>query len=240
MKYELETIPVWDAYHAESECPLCLLQRKAEQDFVRFYVGHSVMVPEMRVQVNDTGFCPAHFPMLLDGGNRLGLALITHTHVGELRRKLERRLGGGKAGAALKREIAGFDAFLTQQLERCLICERLDDRFKRYSYTIVHLWRHEAEFRQAFNDSRGICLDHVRGLLAMAVEALRAAPLREFVGDLLQVQQRSWERLERELLAFTGKFDYRAEGPPSPAAKQSVADAIQKLTGADVTREPPP
>ena len=175
MKYELETIPVWDAYHAEDECPLCLLQRKAERDFVRFYVGHSVMVPEMRVQVNDSGFCPAHFPMLLEGGNRLGLALITHTHVGELRRKLERRLGKGKAGAALKREIAGFDAFLSQQLDRCLICERLDDRFKRYSYTIVHLWRHENEFRQAFNVSRGICLDHVRGLLAMAVETLRAA-----------------------------------------------------------------
>ena len=240
MKYELETIPVWDAYHAQSECPLCLLLRKAEQDFVRFYVGHSVMVPEMRVQVNDTGFCPAHYPMLLEGGNRLGLALITHTHLGELRRKLERRLGSGKAGAALKREIAGFGTFLTEQLGRCLICQRLDDRFKRYSYTIVHLWRHETEFRQAFNDSRGICLDHVRGLLAMAVEALRAAPLREFVSDLLQVQQRSWERLERELLAFTGKFDYRAEGPPSPAAKQSVADAIHKLTGADVTREPPP
>ncbi len=127
MKYELETIPVWDAYHAQSECPLCLLLRKAEQDFVRFYVGHSVMVPEMRVQVNDTGFCPAHFPMLLEGGNRLGLALITHTHVGELRRKLERRLGSGKAGAALKREIAGFGTFLTEQIERCLICERLDD-----------------------------------------------------------------------------------------------------------------
>ena len=239
MKYELETIPVWDAYHAGSECPLCLLQRKAEQDFVRFYVGHSVMVPEMRVQVNDSGFCPAHFPMLLAGGNRLGLALITHTHIGELRRKLERRLGKGKTGAALKREIAGFDAFLTQQLDRCLICERLDDRFKRYSYTIVHLWRHEDEFRQAFNASRGICLDHVRGLLAMAVETLRSAQLRAFVSDLLEVQQHSWERLERELLTFTGKFDYRAEGPPSPAAKQ-VADAIQKLTGADVARETPP
>lgn len=240
MKYELETIPVWDAYHAESECPLCLLQRKAERDFVRFYVGHSVMVPEMRVQVNDVGFCPAHFPMLLEGGNRLGLALITHTHIGELRRKLERRLGNGKAGAALKREVAGFDAFLTQQLERCLICERLDDRFKRYSYTIVHLWRHEEQFRQAFNGSRGICLDHVRGLLAMAADTLRAAQLREFVGDLTAVQQRSWERLERELLAFTGKFDYRAEGPPSAAAKQSVPAAIQKLTGADVARETPP
>ena len=240
MKYELETIPVWDAYQAGSECPLCLLQRKAERDFVRFYVGHSVMVPEMRVQVNDTGFCPAHYPMLMAGGNRLGLALITHTHIGELRRKLERRLGSGKAGAALKREIAGFGAFLGEQLDRCLICERLEERFKRYAYTITHLWRHEREFRAAFGTSRGVCLDHVTGLLAMAVETLRSAQLQAFVTDLLEVQRRSWDRLEQELLAFTGKFDYRAEGPASPAAKQAVADAIQKLTGADVAREATP
>ena len=231
---------MWDAYRSGSECPLCALQRKAEQDFVRFYVGHSVMVPEQRVQVNASGFCKTHYPMLLEGGNRLGLALITHTHLGELRRKLEPRLDSGKTGAALRREIAGFTAFLTQQLDRCLICERLEERFQRYSYTIVHLWRSDREFRQAFDASRGICLDHVRGLLAMAVKTLRAAQLRAFVGDLLQVQRRSWERLERELLAFTGTFDYRATGPPGSAAKEAVADAIRKLTGAGVPREPPP
>ena len=106
MKYELETIPVWDAYRADSECPLCLLLRRAEAEFVRFYVGHSVMVPEMRVQVNDAGFCRAHFPMLLAGGNRLGLALITHTHLGELRRKLDRHLLAGNSGGALKKDLA--------------------------------------------------------------------------------------------------------------------------------------
>jgi hypothetical protein len=32
MKYELETIPVWDAYQSDSECPLCLLMKKAEEE----------------------------------------------------------------------------------------------------------------------------------------------------------------------------------------------------------------
>ena len=241
MKYELETIPVWDAYHAEDECPLCLLQRKAERDFVRFYVGHSVMVPEMRVQVNDSGFCPAHFPMLLEGGNRLGLALITHTHIGELRRKLERRLGKGKAGAALKREIAGFDAFLSQQLDRCLICERLDDRFKRYSYTIVHLWRHEDQFRQAFN----VFPRRLPGSCARACWRWpwkRSGPRRcaSSSATCCWCSNAPGSGWNGSCSTFTGKFDYRAEGPPSPAAKQSVAAAIQKLTGADVARETPP
>ena len=231
IKYELETIPVWDAYRAGSECPLCLLLRRAEAEFVRFYVGHSVMVPEMRVQVNDAGFCRVHFPMLLDGGNRLGLALITHTHLGELRGKLERHLPAGKSGGALKKELARLAALVEEQLDRCLICDRLHDRLLRYAYTIVHLWRTDADFRAEFLASKGFCLDHLKAALAMARDTLPGARLTAFVADTAEVQGRAWDRLEGELLAFTGKFDYRSTGPTRPATRRSVADAIAKLTG---------
>ena len=233
IKYELETIPVWDAYRAGSECPLCLLLRRAEADFVRFYVGHSVMVPEMRVQVNDAGFCRAHFPMLLDGGNRLGLALITHTHLGELRGKLDKHLLAGKSGGALKKELARLTALVDEQLDRCLICDRLRDRFLRYAYTIVHLWQNDADFRAEFLASKGFCLDHLKGQLEMARQSLPGARLGAFVAETAELQGRAWDRLERELLAFTGKFDYRSTAPPSAATRQSVAGAIAKLTGAN-------
>lgn len=233
MKYELETIPVWDAYRAGSECPLCLLLRRAEADFVRFYVGHSVMVPEMRVQVNDVGFCRAHFPMLLDGGNRLGLALITHTHLGELRKKMERHLSAGKTGGALKKELTRLAALVTEQLDRCLICDRLRDRFLRYAYTIAHLWQNDGDFRAEFLASKGFCLHHLEGQLAMARETLPGARLPAFVAETAELQGRAWDRLERELLAFTGRFDYRSTGLTGPATKHSVADAIAKLTGAN-------
>ena len=231
-KYELETIPVWDAYQTGGECPLCLLQRATEQESVRFYVGNSVMVPETRVQVNETGFCRLHYPMLLGGGNRLGLALITQTHIGELRRKLDRRLQPGKGSPPLRKQIASLGAFLTDQLDRCLICDRLAARCKDYAFTILHLWQHEAEFRRAFGESRGVCLDHLGGLLEMALETLKTAGGRAFMIDLLEVQRRAWDRLERELQAFSGGFDYRTTGSAAPAARQSLHDAIQKLTGA--------
>ena len=233
VKYELETIPVWDAYRAESECPLCLLLRRAEAEFVQFYVGHSVMVPEMRVQVNDAGFCRVHFPMLLDGGNRLGLALITHTHLGELRNKLTRHLLSGKSGGALKKELARLAVLVDEQLDRCLICDRLRDRFLRYAYTIVHLWHTDPDFRVAFHASRGFCLDHLGGQLEMARDTLPGSRLTTFVADTAELQGRAWDRLEQELLAFTGRFDYRSTGPIGSATKQSVADAIAKLTGAN-------
>ena len=42
MKYHLDTIPVWDAYHEEGECPLCILEDKSEKSYVDSFLGGSV------------------------------------------------------------------------------------------------------------------------------------------------------------------------------------------------------
>ena len=67
----------------------------------------------------------------------------------------------------------------------------------------------------------------------MARQSLPGARLGAFVAETAELQGRAWDRLERELLAFTGKFDYRSTAPPSAATRQSVAGAIAKLTGAN-------
>ncbi|MDZ7852596.1 MAG: DUF6062 family protein [Halomonas sp.] len=64
VKYELQTIPVWDAYEHEADCPLCYLEQKLEADYQRFFLGSAVMAPEMRVEVNRIGFCARHFSLL--------------------------------------------------------------------------------------------------------------------------------------------------------------------------------
>ena len=234
MKYELETIPVWDALRADTECPLCLLQSKAEEGYVQFFLGNSVMVPEMRVQVNEVGFCPRHYVALLGGGNRLGLALITHTHIQELRRRLTREGLGTKGGspASLRRKIRELGGFLREHVGRCMICDRLAERFRRYAFTIVYLWEHDGEFRAALKGSRGFCLPHVSGLMDMAADILSGRRLPEFLAELMPLQERAWDRLERELLAFTGKFDYQSTGGVGTSTREAVADAITKLTGA--------
>ena len=235
MKYQLETIPVWDAYRAGGECPLCLLQAKAERELLAFHLGSSVMAPEMRVEVNKTGFCPSHFSMLLGGDNRLGLGLMTQTHIAELRRKLaaKRPAGGGAKGIA--KRIDAFEALLDEQVPACLICDRLAERFARYAFTIAYLWNDDQEFRAAFGESAGFCLSHLPGQLQLARETLSSSQLVAFATHLEEVQERAWQRLDRALLAFTGSFDYQADPAQAAAIRESVANAIQKLTGV-----PPP
>jgi hypothetical protein len=240
MKYQLETIPVHEAYAVGGECPLCTLQAAAEVSQVQFFLGNSVMVPEMRLQVNDAAFCSRHFSMLLGGANQLGLSLITQTHLADLRRRLRARtqaIAPGSRGAArrLARGVEELSEFIREQSARCLVCDRMRERLDRYTFTVAWLWSKEPEFRGILKTSRGFCLPHLADQLAMGVETLGAAA-GEFTSAVMEVQERGLDRLDAELLAFAGRFDYRTRGRAPESTRDSVAEAIQKLTGEWLTR----
>ena len=98
MKYTLDTIPVLDAYKADCECPLCKLRILCEDQYVDTMLASAYMEPEWRVKSNETGFCARHFELMFDRRNRLGLALMTHTHMQEVIASLEKILEGRDAG----------------------------------------------------------------------------------------------------------------------------------------------
>ena len=81
MRHHIDTIPVWDAYRQDCECPLCLLEEENEVNYVNAFMGGSVMEPDVRVEVNEKGFCGRHFKLMLNNNNRLGVALMAHTYL---------------------------------------------------------------------------------------------------------------------------------------------------------------
>ena len=83
MKYTLDTLPVLDAYRENCECPLCRLRISCEDQYVDSMLGAAYMEPECRIKTNETGFCTRHFELMYQRRNRLGLALMTHTHMQE-------------------------------------------------------------------------------------------------------------------------------------------------------------
>ena len=99
MRYHIDTIPVWDAVKLEGECPLCALRRKNELLDVERFLGASVMEPDTRIQVNDRGFCAHHQVLLYAQKNRLGHALMMHTHLKETMGKLAPLMEEAKAAA---------------------------------------------------------------------------------------------------------------------------------------------
>ena len=243
MKQHIDTSPIWESYRQNCECPLCLLEDRAEKGNVDYFLGESVMEPDQRIEVNERGFCADHFKKMYDAGNRLGLALMVHTYMkqtivslksnasracevagADAGRSVFRRLGGAK-GAGL-REVCDE---LVHIQSTCLICDRVAQNMDRYIYTVLYMYKHEPDFPELFAKSRGMCLKHYAQVLSMANEHLSGEPLKRFVEVLTQIETENFERLDGELQYFTDKFDYRNQDKPWGSSKDAVKRSINKL-----------
>ena len=236
MKYELETIPIWDTYELDTECPLCTLEERAEERYIDFFLGNSVMVPEMRVEVNKTGFCPRHNKRLfLSEKNRHGLGLISHTHMKALMADIEKSqknlISSAAPASKLRKSVATFMQKLDRWQNRCMICDRLDYTLKRYAFTIVHLWNKTEDFAEKYGRSKGFCLHHLQYIFDMAADQLHGKRYTGFIAKTFELQRESLVRIEGELLWFTQKFDYQNDDKPWGESRDALNRALQKLTG---------
>lgn len=246
MRYHIDTIPVWDALHEDSECPLCLLRRKGEHLLTDRYLGASVMEPDTRIRVNAKGFCSTHQRMLYDKQNRLGHALMMHSHLLETIGKLkDLKLGeGGRGGSffglrkAAPSEGQGPSAQLRPLSEGCVLCEDLDRHMRSFAYTFVHLWKTETRFQKEFLASKGLCIPDAALLMDMAPELLKGEALVAFQQALLDSLKAQLSRVEEELKWFTLKFDYRNQDKPWGNSRDALERAVLKLRGWAVGTDP--
>lgn len=247
MKQHIDTIPVWDAYKTDCECPLCAIFKKNEEEYVDNFLGASVMEPDRRVEVNDKGFCHKHFKLMFDAGNRLGLALMTDTYMKETIKKLSENAkkvaesvqieAKKPAIARLGRKNQGLQGATEEVKElsrRCIMCERLNTAMDRYIYTLLYMWKHESDFKKAFATSKGMCIEHYAKTLSMAQDHLSGKELAEFVGVLTNIELENLNRVEKDLEWFTLKFDYRNKDKPWGDSQDAVERSINKVRGGAV------
>ena len=141
VRYHIDTIPVWDAMKLDGECFLCTLERKTELGEAERYLGASVMEPDVRVKVNDRGFCRKHHAMLFSMSNRLGHALMLESHMIEIREKLAKinsslaKSAGQLKEAGIGDKLSGKTKNATEEVLKqaqaisemagtCLMCDR--------------------------------------------------------------------------------------------------------------------
>jgi hypothetical protein len=232
MKYELDTIPVWDAYKEDTECALCHLKDKTEKYYIKYYLGNSVMTPDVRIEVNETGFCPEHLKLLNNGENSLGLSLMMHTYTMEIRKKLSKdylKLSGQEK--KIKKEISLFKDSVVSRVNDCLICSNMEKTLRRYAYTIIYLRNKDNDFNDAFNSSKGFCIFHLAMVLDVAAEVFSKKEISKLVKVLLPVQEKNIKRIEDELYWFIQKYDYRNKDKSWGNSKDALPRIMQKLTG---------
>ncbi len=256
MQYHIDTIPVWDAVRINGECPLCALKRKNELMDIERFLGASVMEPDTRIHVNAKGFCGTHLSMLFTQKNRLGLALMLHTHMTETSKEIDNILSKTKAtgkqsgNSLFKRMIKGSNSAssplqeaaqsLAITVSSCVLCDSINEHMNRYVYTMLYLWEKDKDFRKAFSESKGVCVPHGAQLLSMAEETLSGKEVDSFVHTMTDLISNNLNRIKDEVEWFTLKFDYRNQDKPWGSSKDSVERACNKLRGWCTGEEPWP
>lgn len=253
MKEKIYTIPVTEVFALECECPVCILEKKLEDEYIAYFLGPSLMEPDCRIMTNDKGFCRRHIEQLYNRQeNRLGLGLTIDTHMREKTGRLKEIFGSGThnmdgvSGTSILKSLASrisskpSDAeklagevleFLSGLEKKCSVCGKLDYTMDRYFDVIMHLWSHEEDFRRLFNSKKGFCMKHFRQLIESAKKYLGAKDLAVFTNNLLKMQISNLERIQKEVDWFTKKFDYRNSDAPWGNSKDALQRSIQKLAG---------
>ena len=257
MRYHIDTIPVWDAMKLDGECFLCALRRKIELNEVERYLGASVMEPDVRLQVNEKGFCKHHHTMLYAQSNRLGHALMLHTHLKETMERSEKPFADlrkaaqaysaapltdkltGKAAQARK-EVETLADSLVKMADTCVLCDSMEENMRRYIHTFFHLYRTDTEFRRRLETCKGLCMPDAAMLIRYAPEELPSKEVAGFVEMILSLQEKNMARMEGDIAWFIKKFDYRFDAEPWKDSKDAVERTANKLRGWCVGQEPNP
>lgn len=234
MKEQLYTIPVNDAFNEPCECPLCKIYDNLEQESIDFMLGPSYMEDDIRMETNKTGFCTKHIKQLYDRQNRLGIALMLHTHMkhtGGHIDKMAKSCNSSKKSLFGKKEKSPLIDYIKEIENSCYICNRIENVFDRYIKTVIHCYTHDDDFKKKFNESKGFCTKHYGMLYEYAEKTLNSSALNNFISDLNDIYINNFKRVTDELEWFIDKFDYKNENEPWKNSKDAIQRSILKTNG---------
>ena len=243
MKEKIYTIPVTEAFQANTECPICYMLTKIEERAINSLVGpdNSYMQGDIRMKTNERGFCAKHFQALFKYNNSLGLALMVETHLHKVNRdfpKVIESIRSFKRGILTKGTIKQTSCadYIKKQLESCYICDIVNDNFPRYLDTFIWLWKEQQEMRELVKNGKGFCFQHFTTVMDTAAGKLSEKDYDKFCDAVIPAQINNFRRVNEEVSWFVQKFDYRFHDEPWHNSKDSVQRAILKLASEYVTK----
>lgn len=245
MRERIDTIPLTDAFSSGDECPLCYLERQAEQRVIRYVLGSgaSYMEPEVRGATDAAGFCRGHYQKMYTYGNMLGNALILQTYMACLMEEFadlkENFILPEKRPLLGKRRDAPPE-LLTWAREKngsCFICSRIQENMDRYYATFFAMIK-DAEFRSLVENSKGFCMHHFAQLMEHARDRLPNGQREWFYPAVLKLMEENLVRMKQDLDWFVRKHDYTLAGEPWYNSVDAVSRAMQKMKGGHPADKP--
>ncbi len=215
MKEKIYAIPITDALKETDFCPFCYIKETLEKESLEYTIGPSYMEGDIRAVSDELGFCNRHFDIIMSEQNKLGVALMSHTHMQKMIKEIEilKDVTSEEKKSFFKKSKSPNENSLAQFIDKtsksCFMCKRIDDNFERYMKSFLYLFNNDANIRQLFIDSKGVCLSHFSSLLNEAEKHMKPKELEEFKTILVEKQLDNLKVLEENLDFFVKKFDYK-------------------------------
>lgn len=227
---QIYTIPINEAFEASAAnhdcgCPFCAIFKQFEDNEIDTVLGASMMEPDIRIKMNEAGFCKEHFQKLLKRGKKLPLALILESHVDSV-------VGNVKTNSLLPtvgvRKKVGK---LTSLEKNCYVCDRLGKNFEGVMNNAAYLFATDADFRKKCASQPHFCLPHYAKFIEAAKTVMKGSRFADFYKCVSAVEIPYVNKIKDNLSAFAKKFDYRYGSEEWGDEKSAVENAIEALTG---------
>ncbi len=223
---KIYTIPVNEAFEASAAdktcgCAFCTLYNKLEFNEIDAVLGAAMMEPDIRIETNKKGFCKEHFDIMFGYKNRLGLALILESHLGE-----NHKAAFPKGLTSL---VASGDKKLSEMTKSCYVCDKIEFHFAHMIDTAALLYTEDMEFRKKFAAQPYFCLPHYTRMMEYAKAKMPKKVFAEFEKVAKSIEESYYSELTEDVSWFCKKFDYRYDEEPWKNSKDAVERAIKFL-----------
>ena len=222
-----------DAFQ-QAGCPVCRLALGAVRAYMDSISREGGLTDlEIRTRLRESHvFCPVHAHQWLESQHVLGTAILYEDVLSHLTAELQGlrfRKRGFLAGAAPLLGGGGRTGSVLEPHRPCPACEILARAEAR---TIDVLLEHlrQAEFRDAYVGSGGVCLPHLRSALAVASD-------ESTFRTLIEAAVAQHEALGAHLREIIRLHDYRYSHEPSGEERGADARAVRHVVGEPGVRE---
>jgi hypothetical protein len=187
----------------EGECALCCLAHRHLLRRVDTLFREHVNDPLWRQSLREgKGLCAHHAALVLSRADVLSLSIIA-----------EDVLAHASLTTPSKRTRSAWD---------CLLCDAQAHDVAQAANLLAQLLR-QVEWRARYEESKGLCLPHLRSVLQSATPEVQAW--------LIANERQRWQTLRAQLQEVIRKHDYRYQHEPWGDEVGSWRRAIHKLYG---------
>ena len=230
MSEKIFTIPINEAFDEHDGCPMCRLHKALEETNLSYVLGAAMMEPDVRIRMNELGFCHDHFAKLRSMKNKLALALILESHLADVNNLLETEVGGKKGLFSKKEPNADAGDKLSELSDSCFACKRIRSTELRYFSNIAYLWDSDPKFHEKLKGQPYICVSHTAGILEAGKRELKAEKYQSLYDAITTLNRNYLEKLRSDITSFTVSFDHRNAGVPlTDDARESIEKALEFL-----------